>query len=159
MRRLLLLILAAMSMAGCVSSPGPSDGIEELHLFGLPVAVNLDNRPGADGVAVRVYASGAKEARGRAIRNGTLEVVLFDGSFKPGDATPEVPLRSWSFNPAQLKALESENRLGIGYELTLPWTDSPPKMNRVTVFARYTAAGSKGRSIISGPASITVSLR
>jgi hypothetical protein len=159
MRRLCALITLLLFLSGCASSGPGQSGIEELHLFGLPVAVNMDSRPGADGFSVRVYASGTKEARGLVVRNGTLEILLFDGAFQAGEVPSQPPLRVWPFTADQLEPLASRNRLGVGYEFTLAWAGSPPTGKRITVYARYIPAGSNSRAILSGPASISVNVR
>lgn len=142
---------------GCVTEGGGSGGIDEVHLFGLPVALNIDNVPGPDAFSIRVYASASAHPRGVPIRSGTLEVVLYDGAHGPAQPLPEVPLRVWRFTPQQLKTLASENRLGTGYEFTLPWTGTPPTRSRVTVLARYRPPS--GPVVVSGPSAISLTIR
>lgn len=154
------LLLGCLLLGACATDGGSrsrSGRIDEVHLFGLPVAVNLDPVPGPDGFSIRVYASSTAEPRGVAIRDGSLEVLLFDGAVAPGQAPTGQPLRTWTFTPAQLKRLATENRLGTGYELTLQWSGTPPTRNRVTVFARYIPPA--GPAIVSGPSAVTLSLR
>jgi len=149
--------IAAFLAPGCGTIGGTSHGIDEVHLFGLPAALNLDNVPGPDAFSVRVFASNSSLAKGVAVRQGALEIVLYDGGYTAGQSMDALPLRTWSFSPQQLKALANENRLGIGYEFTLPWAGTPPKRNRVTVLARYRPPS--GNTIVSGPASITLTVR
>src|ERR1041385_173041 len=106
MRNALVSIAAAFLLAGCAgtqpgaSRPFASSGeIEELHLFGAPIALDLDGIPGPDGVGVRVYASSAAAAKGRAIQDGILEVLMFDKPPAPGAQPP--PRHIWSFTPVQ----------------------------------------------------------
>ena len=70
-------------LASCATIPSSSD-ISQVHLFGLPVAVNMDQRPGPDGISVRVFASAPDKARGLPVRSGTLEILAFDGPLPPG---------------------------------------------------------------------------
>jgi hypothetical protein len=159
MRRPLAIVLATLALAlpGCVSSDSSRSDITEVHLFGLPVAINLDNVPGADAFSIRIYASTAQQPKGVSIRQGTLDIVLFDGTFPPNQPITGKPLRIWSFSPQQLKALANENRLGTGYEFTLPWVGTPPTRNRVTVFARYRPKS--GNPVVSGPSAISLATR
>jgi hypothetical protein len=159
MRRTLATALAALALAlqGCVSSDSSRSDINEVHLFGLPVGINLDNVPGADAFSIRVYASTAQQPKGVVIRQGTLDIVLFDGTFAPNQPITGTPLRVWSFSPQQLKALANENRLGTGYEFTLPWAGTPPTRSRVTVLARYRPKS--GNPVVSGPSAISLSVR
>jgi len=145
---------AAFTLTSCTLSPTNS-AISELHLFGLPSAVDLDGRPGADGITVRIFASTATEPRGVPIRAGTLEVLLFDGPLRPGQPLPSKPLHVWSLTPQQLLPLASESKLGTGYQLTLPWTGTPPVRASVSVIARHTASAT-ARPVFSGPASISM---
>ncbi len=159
MRRLPAIGLAALALAlpGCATSESSRSDIAEVHLFGLPVALNLDNVPGPDAFSIRVYASTAQQPKGVTIRQGTLDIVLFDGAFAPNQPISGAPLRVWSFTAQQLKAVANENRLGTGYEFTLPWAGTPPTRNRVTVFARYRPKS--GNPVVSGPSAISLSVR
>ncbi|MEN9676501.1 MAG: hypothetical protein RIS76_2397, partial [Verrucomicrobiota bacterium] len=56
------LAMAILAASGCATGGGQS--VSELHLFGVPVALNLDPTPGPDGIGVRVYASDAGGAEG-----------------------------------------------------------------------------------------------
>src|SRR5687768_11693122 len=85
-KAMVLCILSSfwMSCSGpksAVKRPARVSGgkVEELHLFGAPVALNLDGVPGPDGVGVRVYASARKVSRGIPITSGLLELLIFDG--------------------------------------------------------------------------------
>ncbi len=151
------LALSALLTAGCGTPGGASHGIDEVHLFGLPAALNLDNIPGPDAFSVRVFASSSTLAKGVAVRTGAIEIVLYDGGYTAGQTMDAPPLRTWSFTPQQLKGLANENRLGIGYEFTLPWAGTPPKRNRITIVARYRPP--TGAPVISGPSSITLTVR
>jgi hypothetical protein len=81
----LLLFVALAVVSGCAHGGGRGAGaVSEVHLFGVPVALNLDGMPGPDGIGVRIYASGSTVARGVEIRQGVLEVLMFDGSVDGG---------------------------------------------------------------------------
>jgi hypothetical protein len=157
LRRGLLSAGCSLMLAGCLTGDGPVQEIDEVHLFGLPVAINLDNVAGPDAFSVRVFVSKSELAKGIPIRKGTLEILLFDGALVPNQPLPANPLRAWSFSAQQLKGLANENRLGTGYEFTLPWAGTPPTRNRVTVLARYRPVS--GPSVVSGPSSISLSVR
>ena len=141
-------------LASCATIPSSSD-ISQVHLFGLPVAVNMDQRPGPDGISVRVFASAPDKARGLPVRSGTLEILAFDGPLPPGKPLPAQPFASWSFNPAQLRPLASSSALGIGYDFTLPWPGTAPAGSHVTVLARY-AAPHLPMPALSGSATIAL---
>jgi hypothetical protein len=167
----LLAGLCVVVPAGCASkSRSPSaapakatsgkgrDGIDELHLFGIPVGLNLDGIRGADGIGVRVYASSAVKAHGIPIRRGTLEILMFDGMLKsdPGVRAPE-PRHIWKFTAAELKGYTATTSIGTGYQFALRWGDSTPTQDNVSIIARYLAPD--GSVISSSSSTIAVSVK
>lgn len=131
------LLTLALLAPGCASLPGGGRAVGELHLFGASTPLNLDTRPGPDGVGVRLYASAAGGAEGIPIRDGILEVLLFDGSVSTAAARSQEPLKIWNFDAKALKAFEGKTSLGVGYQLALRWTPAVPRQAAITVIARY----------------------
>lgn len=132
-----------------------SGGIDEMHLFGSPVALRLHGSKVPNGLAVSVYANNSRVARGLAINEGTLEVLMFDSVLKPGDAAKQTPLHVWSFAARDLAKLEAKTSLGTGYRLVLEWGEDKPRSNSVTLVARYQTKG--GTPVYSTPNAISVS--
>jgi hypothetical protein len=142
--------------AGCAGLAG--GGIGEIHLFGIPTALmNMEGQPGAGGIGLQVYASEAGGARGVPIRQGRLEILMFDAA--PAGLDPRVakPLKVWSFAPAQLDAFAASSFLGKGYQLALKWEQARPVGRIVTVVARYRP--SSGVELYSLPSAILVAAR
>lgn len=133
------LVLLAGLVAGCATGRRGGVAVSELHLFGVPVALDLDGRPGPDGLGVRIYASAPGVARGIALRQGVLDVLMFEGALGAGELRVTPPRRVWSFEPASLKPFAAETSLGIGYQLALRWDQAGPRTATVTVIARYRA--------------------
>lgn len=155
--------LALLSPIGC-SSPSSggggfsrSDGIHELHLFVLPVALKSNPSRAADGVAVRVFASSRSRARGVPIRSGTLEILAYDGALAEASEPTTKPAQIWTYPAASLTPLATASSLGTGYELTLPWRGPRPTDNRLTLVARYTS--STGAALRSAPSILANSLK
>lgn len=132
-------------------------GISELHLFGNPVAMNLDGIPGPDGIGVRIFASSSGKAKGVAISQGTLEILMFDGVPNAAITNSLVPSKIWSFNPTDLRAYMADTSLGTGYQFALPWGEQRPTQSRVTVVARLTLP--KGQVLSSDSSSISVAVK
>ena len=153
----LAVFLIMMLGTGCASSGSANakSAVQSLHLFSVPVAVNLDDAPGPDGFAVRLFAKGAKGSKGIAIPNGTLEIVMFDG-IVPEKSSP-APLRTWSFSGSELKKHSGQSAVGTGYRFTLRWADSPPTQSRISVLARYVPPS--GPAISSAPSSVTTGVK
>jgi hypothetical protein len=136
-------------------APGTSP--EEIHLFGVPSALNLDSIPGPDGVGVRIYASTATVAKGLAIRSGTLEILMFDTPGQAANPEGNKPRHMWAFTPNQLKQVSGETSMGLGYRLALPWGADKPAGHSVTVIARYLPR--KGKPIYSSPSTIGLTVK
>ena len=160
-----LACVCGLMLTACVSdrpAPGrrPSSGrgpVRQLHLWTGPTALNLDQAPGADGFAIRVYASSAKSAATVAIANGTLEILMFDGALKEEPPEGTKPLRVWTYSASELKPYTQRGAVGVLYMLTLPWGDSKPTQERITVMARFHPE--KGAPIDSGPSTISVAVK
>ena len=133
----LLTLSLALAASGCSSLSGGGRAVGELHLFGVSAPLNLDTRPGPDGVGVRLYASVAGGTEGIPIREGMLEVLMFDGSVSTAAARSHEPLKIWNFDAKALTAFEGKTSLGLGYQLALRWTPAVPRQQAVTIIARY----------------------
>jgi hypothetical protein len=156
--------LALLSPIGCSSSSSGggrfsrSDGIHELHLFVLPVALKSNPSSSApDGVAVRIFASSRSRAKGVPIRSGTLEILAYDGALaEPSEPTAK-PAQVWSYPAASLPPLATASSLGTGYELALRWTGPRPTNSRLTLVARHTLP--TGAALRSAPSIMSNSLK
>ncbi len=154
---LMMLLGSGCATGGAGGGSAGNSGVDQLHLFAVPVAVDIDQLPGPDGVAVRVYASSGERAKGVTIKKGLLEILMYDGAMTEINPANQTPLRTWSFQPEQLKAGSGSSSLGVGYRFVLPWEQNVPTLGRVTVLARYTAP--KGRPIYSSPSGISVTAK
>jgi hypothetical protein len=144
-------------LIGCGTlSDGRNEGVDAVHVFGLPVTINMDTRPGADGFAVRAFVTKNGGAKGVTINNGTIEILMFDGAVKLDEITTKEPKQSWKFTAKQLAAMREQTSLGNAYRFTLRWTD-PPTHGHVTVLARYLPP--RGEPIYSSPSSITGAMK
>ncbi|MBL9167906.1 MAG: hypothetical protein JNN07_09215 [Verrucomicrobiales bacterium] len=132
-----------------------SSRIQELHLFTMPSALDLDAQPGPDGFEVRVYASTAEKAKGLPINQGRLEVLMWDGVLSAQKSATNKPLHVWSLKPEELKRFSTQTSLGVGYRLTLRWEEHVPKKEGFTVVARFFPT--KGDPVYSTPSGIAMS--
>ena len=152
----LLLTTLALLSAACKSPNSPTstkNAIAQLNVITVPVALDLDGRPGPDGVALKLYASHATNPKAIRIRDGTIEILLFDGTFH-GRTNPPPILRTAVFTPAELRLNEFKSNIGYGYDLTLRWGTNLPTQRLMSVGARYTSPD--GRPIVSRTSSVTV---
>jgi len=134
-----LLLLPLLFVLGCgsLSSSGGKGAINQLHLLGTPVAIDLDKKPGADGLGVRVYASSAETSQAIPIRSGSLEIVLFDGTVRREEVAAATPLVSVTYSASQLRKFEHKTAVGMSYNFIPAWGDHTPTKGRVTVVAIY----------------------
>lgn len=135
-------MLAALSV-GCqtrkpsiLSRGGVS--IDSLNVLTFPVAVNLDERPGSDGFAIKLYAGNIRAAKTRPIESGALEVILYNGTLIRPDTKP---LKTWTFTADQLKTYQVNATIGTGYQLALRWENDRPTQPRFSVVTRLVRAG------------------
>ena len=122
---------------GCATVSGRVDSI---HVFSVPVALDLDGTPGPDSFGLTLYASAGDEARGIPVTTGRIEIQMYDGALPPDGSAVATPLQVWTFSPADLSKLGVKTSLGTGYRLTLRWDDAPPRQGRITVVVRHVRA-------------------
>jgi hypothetical protein len=149
-----LLVWLLLQVAGCATAPD-ANTVRELHLFGVPVAVNLDQDPDPDGFAVTVYAANGRAASGLPIKKGRLEIALYDGG-KVKISPEHQPLRVWTYDSAALKAHVARSSIGWGYRFAPIW-ETHPTRDRFTVVVRYVAP--TGEIIASSPSVISMRLQ
>jgi hypothetical protein len=148
----------ALFLHGCASSTGESKAaIDQLHLLVTSVALNVDDKPGPDGVGVRVYASRHERAEALPIASGTLEILMFDGNIPPEQLPSHRPLHTWSYPAEKLKPYIQKTTIGISYRFAALWGEDKPTADRATFVARHT--GSNAKQIYSAPSSVQLSLK
>ena len=150
-----------LCVAGCQSTSnssgfGRADVIRELHLFVLPVPLTAKPGGPAEGIGVRVFASSAERATGVSVRDGKLEILVFDSATAEGVERPQ-PARVWTYSSGDLAKLARSGPIGQGYELPLRWTGPRPTGERLSVIARYTPKS--GPAVLSVPSVVLNSLR
>jgi hypothetical protein len=144
-------------LVGCAHSPGvpgaPAGSLAQLHVMTAPVGLNLDDRPGVDGFSVKVYANDASNPKTVPIQSGTLEILMFNGTFF-GGTNLRPPAKIWTFDSSELKNHQAASSIGTGYDFLLRWETNRPTERLITVLARY--HGSDGAILISPASSVTV---
>ncbi|HEX7860336.1 MAG TPA: hypothetical protein VF773_08435 [Verrucomicrobiae bacterium] len=149
--------LAVIILCACSTPVGPRgedrNRVAQLHLITVPVALDLDAHPGVDGVAVKVYANNARDPKAIRLRDGTLEVIMFNGTFT-GRTSPPPVLRTFSYTVPELRLGEFNSKIGYGYDFSLRWGTNRPTQRLMSVAARYTAPD--GQVVTSRPSSVTV---
>ena len=156
MLRGVVAMLAAFCLAGCATSGGRGDRVDEVHLFGMPVTLNLDGKPGTDGFAVRIFVTKDGGGKGAVIKTGAIEVLMFDGVAGLAEITSKQPQQLWKFAARELPKFREQTSLGNGYRFALRW-DKPPTRNHITVVARY--APPQGEPVYSSPSAITATIK
>lgn len=148
--------LLVMLVAGCASTErgGNGTGVQSLHLFCVPMAVNLDGQPGPDGFSVRVFAKGPKSSKSVLVSKGAIELEMYDGPLTEGQQSRSVPLRTWRFEGHELKSRSGQSAIGPGYRFTLRWEEARPTKSRISIVVRYVPVS--GPPVVSAPSSVTI---
>lgn len=147
--------------SGCVSEKQarksvpavePSGPIRQINLLAVPVAWNLDSRPGPDGFVIKIYAGNPKRPKPVPIDSGSIEVRMYDGI--PGVTAPAdtAPRRVWTYTAAELRLYQIQSSIGPGYQLVIPWGDAKPASDKITVVVSY--APPQGAPVVSAPSII-----
>jgi hypothetical protein len=152
--------------AGCVfekqkarpKPPASSDSgdptVKEINLLAIPVALNMDDKPGPDGFVIKLYATSPKRPKPFPIEAGRIEVCMYDGVPGWTNAASDTPRRTWVFQPEELRRYQVQTSIGTGYELALLWEDAKPTRDRISVIVRYTPPS--GPALLSAPSVIAV---
>lgn len=156
-RALCLLIVGVLAACGTLSGGGGAGVVDGLHLFGLPITLNLNGQPGADGFAVRIFVTKSGSAKGVPISEGSIEALMFDGVVRYDEILTNAPTQKWSFNAKQLMPFRERSQLGDGYRLVLRWNEAP-KHGHITVIARYLPPKDRP-PIYSSPSTITSAIQ
>ena len=170
-QRLSLLVcsmLALGALLGCVSEgkqpPRPaslSDSgggpIDQINLLAYPVAIDVDQTPGPDGFALKVYANTRRSAKPIPIEAGKIEIFMFDNALDRSSLAQTKPLRVWTFTSDQLRGFEIHTSIGVGYQLAPLWDKSRPLNDKFTIVVRDTAP--TGQTVTSEPSIIAVGVR
>jgi hypothetical protein len=149
-------LILALGLTACSTLSGGSQRVDGVHLFGLPITLNLDGKPGADGFAVRVFVTKNGSAKGATVDGGVLEVLMFDGVVGADEVAAKEPNQVWKFTPRQLSPLREQASLGNSYRFTLRW-DKLPTHGHVSVVARYVPE--KGGPVYSSPSTIPATIK
>ena len=154
-RVITLVVASVVTLAGCAShQPAPPVQqhltITEVNLVTMPVALNLNATPGADGVQIRVFFVAQDHSETVPITAGTLEITAYDGSVNPTSTMK--PFHNWNFDPNDLALDLFNSAIGTGYDLILSWAPRILTQKRVTVVARYLPP--QGPVVVSAPSSI-----
>ena len=158
----LLVAAAAVAAAGGCEPPGKVSRIMpppvvQVDRLGVHVergtAINWDDKPGADGVFVRVYCYQYHQPKTVTV-NGVLEFMLFEGGLSMGTIDKAKPFQVWKFTTDQLPAFADRSTVGWGYTMQLAWNKNVPKTRRITLVARFISA--TGAETFSVPVSIPV---
>ncbi len=131
------------------SSPGP---IDQINLLAIPVALNFDQRPGPDGFVVKIYAGNRNRPMPVPILSGTVEILMFDGILRGGNAAK--PRRTWKYSSEELKTHLLKTSIGTCYQLAPQWGEAKPAGDKISVIAQYASPG--GKTLSSAPSVIAV---
>jgi hypothetical protein len=142
------LFLILLTGTGCATSgnSGAGDRIRTLYLVTTPVAMNLDDTPGVDGLGVNLFAFGAGP-KAIPLPPGTVEFTAYDSIGIL--ANPPRPFHKWTFDVADLSRHRTEAAIGMGYRLLLNWSPKLLISSRLAVVCRFQPQ--QGPEVVSEP--------
>jgi hypothetical protein len=150
------MLAAWLAAVGCgpARPVGPQPGrVDVINLLPSPVAENFDDQPGPDGVLLRAYLYQLDKPLPVAA-DGTLELMLFEGSITAEGLAAARPLQVWSFTAAELKPYLRPDEYGLWcYQFALRWGRAPISA-RATLVGRYLPPA--GPPVRSEPTSIVI---
>lgn len=152
---------AAVGCAGPVGSgsrPAAVDRVDGVVLESQPVAIDLDGKPGADGVRVRLhfYQVDAQNGLRPVGVLGTVEILLFEGKVQPEAISATKPFHIWQFTASQLQQHQGKDNYGLWcYDFVLNWGQHVPSTRGITLSTRYTPRA--GQPIYAPPTTVAMS--
>jgi hypothetical protein len=146
---MIMLMSCAADSAPPRAAPERPDAIS---LYALPVAINLDNQPGADGLRISLYAFRRTQPEPITLDSGRLEVRLYEGRLSGQELAETEPVQVWSFSAPQLRTHVKRTAAGPGYVLDLSWAPRPPAARVITLLARFYPT--RGAPLESSPLSL-----
>jgi len=160
-----LLALAALVLAGCAEGqlgqsglgptpPRPVDRVDAMELWASPpAAINWDDKPGPDGVQVRLYLFQVGRPQPVMV-GGAIEFRMYAGRVPQGGVPEVEPFKTWRFASDNLAVLRFRSMVGWGYAARLGWGGKPPEASVVSVQAVYEPP--EGTGVISAPLAIAL---
>ena len=156
------LALAGWAPLGCRTADSPSSAethpsgppINGLSVMTMPMAISVTSQAVADGFAMKIFASSPGKPKAQPIRDGQVDILLFDGILNalPEDTGTRRGL--WTLTPSQLEGLKSSTAVGPAYVIALSWAANPPAADKITIFARYRPP--QGPPVVSKPGYIFI---
>jgi hypothetical protein len=160
----LMLLSLLLGCSGCVSSgppgkrasdrPSSVSRIDEINLVTMPVVVNLESKLGINGVQVKVYAVDYQRPKTQPIREGALEILMFEGLVGESFDQTNRCRHIWSFPARDLPTYAATTTVGVGYPFSLSWGTNRPRADKITLVARYQPP--QGPMIYSAPSYISI---
>lgn len=159
-RTRILSAMVLLAVGGCALQPDPDapppprDWADKQILMVSPKpTVNLDARPGSEGVRFQAYFFMADKGKPVAV-SGSLNVLMFEGREKAEAVGRVEPYKVWEFSPAELPDHLVRTRWGWAYDLTLIWGLKAPQRPLVTIIGIYKSPD--GRQLVSEPIIIPI---
>ncbi|MEM7236194.1 MAG: hypothetical protein AAF517_28785 [Planctomycetota bacterium] len=134
----------------------PTGPVQKLVLLTAPAAVNLDDKPGQDGVPATVYFGQVQPETTVRVTEGELELLVFEGHVRDPIGTGAAPNSRAVYSAESLAPRGARTGVGLfGYRVVGRWKP-PIRSDQVTLLARYIRPD--GQVISSAPVSVRVRL-
>lgn len=114
----------------------PLPRVDKMELESFPSAVNLDEKPGPDGVTLKLRLYSLDTPLAFALTQGDMEIVLYEGSIREQEIGSAKPFHIWRFSAKQMSQSGRKSIVGWHYAMSLNWGDNVPTTSTVTLVAR-----------------------
>ncbi len=124
-----------------VSSTAPVPRVDAVILRALPAAVNLDDKPGPDGINVSVNLFRTDKPLAVKLQAGVIELLMYDGKISATELARAEPVKVWRYPAGLFSRAGSDAAVGYTYRVALAWGKNTPSKNTVTISARLLRPG------------------
>jgi len=135
----------------------PTPRVDKIELASRPAVVNLDDKPGPDGVSITLRLYNLEQPLAFALQTGVIEFVLYEGNIKDAEVADAEPFHVWRFSANQINNSGRKVLVGWQYALSLDWLGKPPTSSAVTLVARIPRPG--GTPIYAHPVHLPIGTR
>lgn len=148
---------AGMEGFGLSDKPGPPrvQRVDGLNLWASAMMTDVDGKPGADGISVRLTMYQVAGGKVRPVSgDNSVELLVFDGGIRGRDLGTAEPLYAWRFTPTDLRPFLSRYYGLWCYEMSIQWDEVAPDSAVVTAVGRY--RNPSGEFLYSAPTTVRI---
>lgn len=114
----------------------PLPRVDKMELESFPSAAQLDDKPGPDGVTLKLRLYSLDTPLAFALTQGEIEFVIYEGSIRENEISGATPFHIWRFSAKQMAQSGRKSIVGWHYAMSLLWGDHVPGSSTITLVVR-----------------------